>query len=282
MTMPSHRHRVLAVFALSAVFLGTISARDAHAIDSCRAKVDKKTGVIRVDATNVGGPLLWGTSAGNENTGMFNSGTCIASGKAKKCELADPTSLASKSPPAGCTLYLDDGVAACSTWIPGCTPGPRASAGALVLDSSGAVIGYSAEASAQFAVHDTGTDLVRLVLRTDGSGFSPSGYTYFTSSDCSGTALLPVDPSMVKYGHIESGNLAYYGAASASPVVLNSSLAYLDGINDQAGCDGYFGPGRTFVAPHGCCWAFTFSSTMGPATSLNLSGFTTPFSVVIP
>lgn len=266
----------------SGLLFGIFAAENAFAIGTCRAKVDKKTGVIRVDATNVGGPLLWGTSAGNENSAMFNSGTCVAAGKAKKCELADPTSLASKSPPAGCTLYLDDGTAACSTWIPGCTPAPRSSAGALVQDSSGATIGYSADPSAQVVVHDTGSNLVRLYLKGDGTGFAASGNTYFTSFDCTGTVLLPADPSMVKYGNVESDSVAYHGPSSASPQLVNSSLAYLDGINDQSGCDGYFGPGRTFVAPHGCCWAYTFATDMAPAVSVNLSSFTPPFSAVIP
>lgn len=258
------------------------AASEAPAIDSCKAKIDKKTGVVLVDATNVGGPLLWGGSAGNETTAMFNAGTCVASGKAKKCQLADPATLAAKTPPAGCTVYLDDGAADCSAWVSGCTPGPRQSAGAIVKDSTGAVIGYSAEAFAQYLVHDTGSALVRLTTNMDGSGFSASGYAYFTSSDCSGTALLPADNNMVKLAHVESNSVAYYGPSTVSPQMLGSNIAYLEGINDQAGCDGYFGPGRTFVAPHGCCWTFGFPQPMGPAVSVNLAAFVPPFTTEIP
>ena len=89
-------------------------------------KVDKKTGVLQVDAKDVTGTLVWGDTEGAESASFFNEGPCVANGKAKKCQIADPTTLAAKTPPAGCTLYLDDdGTAPCSAWIPGCIPGGR-------------------------------------------------------------------------------------------------------------------------------------------------------------
>ena len=93
--------------------------------------MDKKTGVIRVSANAVDtsgatGTLRWGSDPGAAVVDFFNAASCIDKGKAKKCELANPTTLASKTPPAGCTVHLAaDGPFACQVWIGGCTPGPR-------------------------------------------------------------------------------------------------------------------------------------------------------------
>lgn len=95
------------------------------AVDKCKVVADKKTGVIRVDATGVAGPLAWGGAAGEETNAFFNAATCIKGTKAKRCELADPSSLDAKTPPETCTVHLDDGVQGCAAWISGCTPGPR-------------------------------------------------------------------------------------------------------------------------------------------------------------
>jgi hypothetical protein len=116
------RLRILSAAALAAA-LGL--AGPAAAIDKCKAAIDKKTGVIRVDATGVGGTLLWGGAAGEELNAFANAATCVKGTKAKRCELADPASLEAKTPPDTCTLHLDDGVAACAAWLSGCTPGPR-------------------------------------------------------------------------------------------------------------------------------------------------------------
>lgn len=102
-----------------------LAASPASAIDTCKAKVDKKNGVITVDVAGAGGPVLWGATQGNEANAFFNDATCVAGATGKKCQLADPSTLASKTPPPACTLYLDDGVQACEVWIRGCIPGPR-------------------------------------------------------------------------------------------------------------------------------------------------------------
>ena len=74
------------------------NASPALAIDKCKVKVDKKTGVLLVDASGVGGPLTWGEASGSETNSFFNSGTCVAGDKAKRCQVADPMTLASKTP----------------------------------------------------------------------------------------------------------------------------------------------------------------------------------------
>jgi len=103
-------------------------ATSAHAIDKCKVKVDKKSGVLLVSAGGVSGTLLWGSTDGAATEPFFNAGTCVVADKANKCEIADPTTLAAKTPPSGCTLYLDDDGAPCSVWIAGCTPGERSPA----------------------------------------------------------------------------------------------------------------------------------------------------------
>ncbi|HEY2775898.1 MAG TPA: hypothetical protein VGK20_17785 [Candidatus Binatia bacterium] len=100
----------------------------AHALEKCKAKIDKKTGIIYVDAGGIAGPLLWGAYSGAEENPFFNDATCIAGDIAKACQIQDPSSLGSKTPPAGCSIYLDDGVSTpCSVWLPSCTPGVRLS-----------------------------------------------------------------------------------------------------------------------------------------------------------
>ncbi len=51
------------IAALTAVAVFSTSLSTAHAIDRCKVKVDKRTGVILVDAGGVGGPLTWGEAA---------------------------------------------------------------------------------------------------------------------------------------------------------------------------------------------------------------------------
>jgi hypothetical protein len=97
----------------------------AGAVDKCKATADKKTGVIRVDAFGLTGPPAWGADPGEATSAFFNAASCVKGDKAKKCELADPATLAGKTPPDTCTVYVDDGTAECAAWISGCTPGPR-------------------------------------------------------------------------------------------------------------------------------------------------------------
>ncbi len=111
------------VFA--AVMATLLLAAPAHAIDKCKVKIDNKTGVLLVSASGVTGTLLWGNTDGAETETFFNAGSCVVADKAKKCEIADPATLAAKTPPTGCTLYLADDIAPCSVWIKGCTPGSR-------------------------------------------------------------------------------------------------------------------------------------------------------------
>jgi hypothetical protein len=276
------RNDLLCKVVLCAVAV-LMTASSAHAIDKCKVKVDKRTGVILVAATGVAGPLAWGEASGQEVNSFFNSGTCVVADKAKGCQLGDPNTLASKTAPAGCTLYLDDGATPCSSWIPGCSPGARRDTGAVINDANGTLIGVALDPAGQTAVRDDGGTLVRLAIQYDGSGFYAAGGLLYASSNCTGTALSGMDASMVKYATI-FGTTAYYSPAT----VVNQSVASFLNIGpgvyvDQATCDLYFGLGNsTFVAPYGCCVAAGPTASVNPAQTIDLSGFVPPFKVELP
>jgi len=257
-----------------------LSASHASAIDKCKVKVDKKTGVINVDATEVGGPLTWGPASGQETNVFVNDATCNVGGKAKRCNLATPATLAAKTAPPGCTLYLADGVAPCSAWISGCSPGARSAAGAVVKDVNGVVVGTALDSSGQ-AIRDVGGTLLRMPIAFDGSGYIlPFGGFLFASANCSGSPLLPADPSMVK-NVTPLGTTGYYAPASTSTQSFNSNLQIAaNNYTNQTDCDNNFGIGNsTFLPPNGCCLSQSGSGSFGTAQSIDLSVFTPPFKI---
>jgi hypothetical protein len=161
--------------ALVAAAVGLGLAGPASGVDSCKVRVEKKTGLILVDAAGISGPLSFGGAPGEATTPFFNEGTCIKGAKAKGCTLADPATLAAKTPPEACTLYVDDGLAECSAWIAGCTPGPRQ---VLGLDSCIEVSSQPAEL--------TGTELNLSVDCPAGmiavsGGFGVGSFTYLAN-----------------------------------------------------------------------------------------------------
>jgi hypothetical protein len=257
-----------------------VAPTDVSAIDKCKVKVDKRTGVINVDASPVGGPLAWGAASGSENNAFFNDATCNVGGKAKKCQLANPATLAAKTPPPGCTLYLNDGVAPCSAWIPGCSPGARSDAGALVKDANGLLLGTTLDPNGQSALRNEGGTLVRLAIAYDGSGFVTFGGFLFASANCSGTPLLGADPAMVKQVNA-IGTTGYYAPVATSTQSFSSNLQIAGTLYaSQTDCDNNFGVGfSTHVPPYGCCLAAGGSGPLGTAQSIDLSSFTPPFKV---
>ncbi len=134
------------IIYLTTALLVVALATSAAAVDKCKVKVNKKTGAItvlatKVDSSGVLGTLKWGADPSDISRDFFNSLGCIAGGKAINCELADPATLASKTPPAGCTIYLaDDSGTNCQVWIKGCVPGVRSATDdadiAAVLDKT--------------------------------------------------------------------------------------------------------------------------------------------------
>ncbi len=268
---------ILGLFACVALL---VAASNASAIDKCKVKVDKHTGVINVDAAGVGGPLTWGPASGSETNVFFNDATCNSGGKAKRCNLAAPATLAAKTPPPGCTIYLADGVAPCSAWITGCSPGARSAAGALVKDANGVLIGTALDPVGT-AVRDVAGTLLRLPVAGDGSGFVTTfGAFLFTSANCTGTPVLPADSSMVKTVSV-LGTTGYYAPTSTSMQAINSNLQIAANVYvSQTDCDNNFGIGNsTFVPPDGCCLSSSGSGSFGTAQSIDLSVFTPPFKV---
>ena len=95
----------------------------AHALNSCKAKLDKKTGTVLIDASGITGTLLWGAADGDETNVFANEATCITGNRAKKCLLGPEGSLESITPPSSCFVYLAaDSPIACAVYVRGCTP----------------------------------------------------------------------------------------------------------------------------------------------------------------
>ena len=117
------------VLSFLVAILVSSAAPPARAVESCSAKVSRKTGVITVAAKGVTGTLEWSSSPGGSLSPFFNAGECVSGDKAAKCEIADPTTIAAKTPPGECTLYVHDSAGECAAWIPGCSPGLRGSEG---------------------------------------------------------------------------------------------------------------------------------------------------------
>ena len=118
-----NRFRPAPVLLLAAVLVAPVGAA---ALDKCKVKIDPKNGTLQVSASAVTGALRFGATAAAVAESFFNAATCVTGGKAKQCLLADPATVAARTPPAGCTLYLaDDASATCQVWIKGCTPGSR-------------------------------------------------------------------------------------------------------------------------------------------------------------
>jgi len=114
--------RIRIALVLAATWL---AGEPAGAVDGCKVKLNRSTGLIEVAAQNVSGPFSWGGEAGQEVNAFFNAGECIVGTSAKACFLADPTTTEAITPPASCTIHMSDGGGTCSAYIAGCTPGLR-------------------------------------------------------------------------------------------------------------------------------------------------------------
>lgn len=273
------RFRV-AVTAAIAVLLCSSSAQ---AITKCSVKVDKKTGVLNVKAAGVGGPLLWGNTAASVVSTFFNAGTCVSATNGKNCQIADPNTLAAKTPPAGCTLYLDDGVAPCSAWIAGCSPAPRAASSVVWKDASGDLIGVQNENGTE-VVRDDGTAILRIPILPDRSGFAqPVGgaFSYHTSGDCTGANYTADAPTTLPIAQYFAGGAtqAFYTQGATSLQSLNSYRSTFPPLTDQSQCDLYFGGGNsTYLGGVSCCITnFSGSYMMYTMVPTDLSAFTGPF-----
>ncbi|HYB98795.1 MAG TPA: hypothetical protein VEC57_06625 [Candidatus Limnocylindrales bacterium] len=104
-----------------------VAAGAAHAADTCKAKIDKKTGVISLAATNVAGLVAW-YDGGNEALGYhaFDYGNCVVKDDDMVCPLGAADSPLATIPPPSCVVCIEDGTGNdCCARIKGCTPGVR-------------------------------------------------------------------------------------------------------------------------------------------------------------
>lgn len=95
------------------------------AVDKCHVKVNPKTGALEVSATRVGANPKWGSDPGAVHVAFADTGTCFSRGALSKCHLGTPGTLAERTPPEGCIVYVNDGGTPCAALIKGCTPGAR-------------------------------------------------------------------------------------------------------------------------------------------------------------
>jgi hypothetical protein len=121
--MKVRRRDLFAIGVALALIAG--SAVPSLALTACKATVHKPTGVIRVNASDVSGVLMWGEAAGMETNAFTNAGTCLDGTKARKCEIGAPGTPEQVTPPQLCRIYLADGLETCSALVLGCTPGVR-------------------------------------------------------------------------------------------------------------------------------------------------------------
>jgi hypothetical protein len=149
--------------------------------------------------------------------------------------------------------------------------------GFVVKDSTGATLGIFDPGAFPGAFRNVGGTVV--VAPADVNGFT-QGFLYilyYTSSDCSGTALGPVDPSLAKIGTV-IGTTLYFTPSSGPTTTFNSLLEKNGTYTSQALCDATFGAGSsTFVAPEGCCFVASNTTQMGPVGTEDLSAFVPPF-----
>jgi len=252
----------IARIGLTTGILLLLGATGAHAVDKCRVSVDKRTGVLSVSATGVSGTLLWGATMGAEAKVFFNATTCSVGGNARRCQIADPMTLDAKTPPAGCTIYLDDAGAPCSAWIRGCTPGPRegtstTGAGTLVLvDVNDAIVGNVIPEYVRAAYRDFWGTVVEIPVMEDGSDFEWWGSLFYINTDCSGQPLVFGAYGLIRRSWVLDGVL-YYAQDAGTSTAWGSQLYSSPEIQSLADCDAYCGgPGVcTFKAeaPAGCC-----------------------------
>lgn len=106
--------------------LTMIVPQHAGAVTTCKVKIDRTSGALRVYAKGVAGTLRWGGDVSSVTESFVNGASCVSGGVATGCELGTTGTPERITPPRLCTLYLgDDGPDACATFIKGCTPGLR-------------------------------------------------------------------------------------------------------------------------------------------------------------
>jgi hypothetical protein len=111
---------------VTAVLAACLLPGPAAAVDSCKARVDKKTGLVTVSATGLSGLIAWRDSASEDLQNFFINGCTIDGDSVSGCPLYDPATPEAKVPPPSCEVCVaDSGGTECCTRLKGCTPGMR-------------------------------------------------------------------------------------------------------------------------------------------------------------
>lgn len=115
--------RVLALTLWGACLL---AAAPSGAVDSCKVKVGRHDGIVRVYARGIVGTPRWGADAGTATNAFTDAAACVSGGVAAGCHIGAPGTPGEITPPDLCQLHVtDDGSGDCTTYIKGCTPGVR-------------------------------------------------------------------------------------------------------------------------------------------------------------
>lgn len=118
-------------------------------------------------------------------------------------------------------------------------------------------------------------DVVELALGTGGLFPTDPLVLYHTSSDCTGTPLLLIDPNLIKSTQYDMATTTVYYAPSSAPfTALGSrserSFLYMTPVDCLGG---------TFVTMGLCCFPQGGGGPYGPALTWDASGLAPPFHV---
>lgn len=190
--------RVHLVPSLFAAALLLQLASTALAVEKCSVKVDRSTGNLQLSASGVADNPVWGADAAQINVTFPDPG-CYDTGKQKltKCLLGASGTLAARTPPEGCELYLSDsGGTPCKVLIKGCMPAARLRDASFTdaNDPRGLLLANQAAQTSAIigAIFHPNADLSNTDL-TDAS----LGSAIVTGTNFSGTILVGVDFSSV-------------------------------------------------------------------------------------
>lgn len=170
---------------------------------------------------------------------------------------------------AGGTLYLQvtgTGV----TPVGGACQAQAAHVPPALRDSNGAFV-----SSFPRTIRTINGDVVELTLGLGGIFPTDPLVFYHTSSDCSGTPLLLIDPNTIKSSQYDSAtSTLYYGPTTAAFTLLGSRSEYSVMYMAPVNC-----PGGTFVTSGQCCFPQGGGGPYGPALPWNASALVPPFHV---
>jgi hypothetical protein len=115
------------------------------------------------------------------------------------------------------------------------------------------------------------------------SSFPVGAEFYFTSADCTGTALMLVEDTPMTRGFVVDG-IGYGVPATGSMMSYASYRNARADLTSQGACDVQYPPAgsTTYTSPLGCCVVASATALLGPvATTEDLSAFVPPFVVEV-